>query len=82
MISNPEHERFYREDNDRMPAFAKDPGDAPQNMLTAHAIGLIADWLRATWYEQSAAETPIAEPPAAEPTVAKKPPAAKLQTEK
>jgi ubiquinol-cytochrome c reductase cytochrome b subunit len=57
MISNPQHERFYREDNDRMPAFAKHGDDAPQNLLTAHALGLIVDWLRGEWYEP-----PVAEP--------------------
>ncbi|HEV3137805.1 MAG TPA: cytochrome b N-terminal domain-containing protein [Pirellulales bacterium] len=51
MISNPKHERFYGDNNDRMPIFAEHPGDAPENMLPAHAIGLIVDWLRGEWYE-------------------------------
>jgi mono/diheme cytochrome c family protein len=51
MISNPKHERFYGDNNDRMPAFAEHPGDAPENMLPARAIGLIVDWLRGEWYE-------------------------------
>jgi ubiquinol-cytochrome c reductase cytochrome b subunit len=45
-IANPEHERFFGERNDRMPVF----GD--KRMLTAHEIGLIADWLRGEWYEK------------------------------
>ncbi|MEX0676448.1 MAG: cytochrome b N-terminal domain-containing protein [Pirellulales bacterium] len=54
MISNPTHERFYRDANDRMPAFAEHAGDAPENILTADAIGLIVDWLRGEWYEPPA----------------------------
>ena len=56
----PEHERFYPETNDRMPAFAERPDDAPGNLLTGQAIELIADWLRGEWYEPPAepAETP------------------------
>jgi ubiquinol-cytochrome c reductase cytochrome b subunit len=52
-ITNPAHERFYGERNDRMPAFGKD------QILDEKAIALIADWLRGTWYEppvQAAAE--------------------------
>jgi ubiquinol-cytochrome c reductase cytochrome b subunit len=40
IISNPKHERFYSERNDRMPAFAD------EKILDAQAIRLIADWLR------------------------------------
>ena len=43
-ISNPKHESFYGEKNDRMPAFGAD------GRLTADEIGLIADWLRGDWY--------------------------------
>ena len=55
MISNPTHERFYRDANDRMPAFAEHEGDSAKNLLDARAIGLIADWLRGDWYEPAAA---------------------------
>ena len=51
MISNPKHERFYGDNNDRMPSFAQQPGDSPANMLPAHSIGLLVDWLRGEWYE-------------------------------
>ncbi|MBI2947520.1 MAG: cytochrome b N-terminal domain-containing protein [Verrucomicrobia bacterium] len=49
-ISDPGHERFYGKRNDRMPAFGKD-------RLDAHAIGLLADWLRNDWYEAPASGT-------------------------
>lgn len=45
IITNPEHGRFYGKKNDRMPAFGRD------GILNAHAIGLVADWLRGDWYE-------------------------------
>jgi ubiquinol-cytochrome c reductase cytochrome b subunit len=48
-ISNPEHERFYGDRNDRMPAFGE------EKSLTAQEIGLVADWLRGEWYEPPAA---------------------------
>ena len=44
-ISNPEHERFYGDRNDRMPAFGE------EKSLTPQEIGLVADWLRNEWYE-------------------------------
>ncbi len=39
-IHNPEHERFYGKNNDRMPAYGE-KGD-----LTPEQIGLIVDWIR------------------------------------
>lgn len=54
MISDPKHERFYRDDNDRMPSFAEKPDDSPQNLLSSRQIGLLADWLRGEWYEPAA----------------------------
>lgn len=50
MISDPKHERFYREDNDRMPSFANNQ-DPARNTLSSRQIGLLADWLRGDWYE-------------------------------
>ena len=49
IITDPTHQRFYPEDNDRMPSFgvARDGGTAT---LTEEQIGLIADWLRGSWY--------------------------------
>jgi ubiquinol-cytochrome c reductase cytochrome b subunit len=46
-ISNSAHPTFYGDKNDRMPAFG------PDQILTPHDIGLIADWLRGSWYEPS-----------------------------
>jgi ubiquinol-cytochrome c reductase cytochrome b subunit len=42
-ITNPAHERFYGERNDRMPAF----GD--EQTLNEQQLGLLADWLRGDW---------------------------------
>ncbi len=55
MIGNPAHERFYRDANDRMPAFAENES-GEGNLLDARAIGLIADWLRGEWYRPAPAE--------------------------
>ncbi len=42
-ITNPAHERFYGDRNDRMPAF----GD--EQTLDEQQMGLLADWLRGDW---------------------------------
>lgn len=44
-ISDPAHERFYGERNDRMPSFGK------EKILTPQEIGLVTDWIRREWYE-------------------------------
>lgn len=47
-IRNPADERFYGDNNDRMPAFG--PHDNPQlNQLDDKSLGLIVDWLRGDW---------------------------------
>ena len=43
-ISNPAHERFYGDRNDRMPAYLE------EKSLTTQEISLVADWLRGQWY--------------------------------
>ncbi|MFM9025289.1 MAG: cytochrome b N-terminal domain-containing protein [Planctomycetaceae bacterium] len=49
IITDPAHERFYGDTNDRMPSFGKAAdGGTPQ--LTTRQIGLLADWLRGEWY--------------------------------
>jgi ubiquinol-cytochrome c reductase cytochrome b subunit len=49
-IGNPEHERFYPDTNDRMPAFAA--GDDPTaNRLSPAELALLIAWLRGDWYE-------------------------------
>jgi quinol-cytochrome oxidoreductase complex cytochrome b subunit/mono/diheme cytochrome c family protein len=53
IITDPTHEQFYGDSNDRMPSFGKaDEGAAP--MLTRQQIDLIADWLRGEWYRPQA----------------------------
>jgi mono/diheme cytochrome c family protein len=85
MISNPAHERFYRDANDRMPAFAEHGGNSSQNLLNEKSIGLIVDWLRGEWYQPESAEVvvkeaavpvtaePVTTEPAAEPALAEEP---------
>jgi ubiquinol-cytochrome c reductase cytochrome b subunit len=47
-IRNPAEERFYGEQNDRMPAFAPH-ADAQLNQLDEQQLGLLVDWLRGDW---------------------------------
>lgn len=56
-IADPGQERFYGENNDRMPAFAAQPCDAADNVLTRAEIELLARWLRHDWYEPQAPVT-------------------------
>jgi ubiquinol-cytochrome c reductase cytochrome b subunit len=58
MISNPTHERFYRDANDRMPAFAENE-NGEGNLLDAKSIGLITDWLRGEWLRPSLEEAAV-----------------------
>jgi quinol-cytochrome oxidoreductase complex cytochrome b subunit/mono/diheme cytochrome c family protein len=50
LISNPEHERFYPDTNDRMPAFAEND-DPAANRLSSEELDLLVAWLRGEWYE-------------------------------
>jgi ubiquinol-cytochrome c reductase cytochrome b subunit len=52
-IANPADERFYRDTNDRMPAFAPHPGDLT-NRLRPEELALLVSWLRGDWYEPGA----------------------------
>ena len=52
-IANPADERFYRDTNDRMPAFAPHPGDLT-NRLRPEELALLVSWLRGEWYEPGA----------------------------
>ena len=56
MISNPEHERFYGDKNDRMPASAefKEP---ERNRLNPQELEMLVHWLRGEWYEPAAPAT-------------------------
>ena len=49
-VSNPEHERFYPDTNDRMPAFAASD-DPAANRLSPAELDLLVAWLRGEWYE-------------------------------
>lgn len=49
IISDPTHQRFYGESNDRMPSFGGG-GEGVTPRLSAEQIGLVADWLRGDWY--------------------------------
>jgi len=51
-VSNPAHDRFYGERNDRMPLFGE------EKSLTPQEIGLVADWLRGEWYQPGEQENP------------------------
>jgi hypothetical protein len=73
MISNPTHERFYRDANDRMPAFAENES-GEGNLLDAQSIGLLADWLRGDWLRPSREEAAVEE--AGEKAAADAPPPA------
>lgn len=54
MIHDPTQDRYYGEDNDRMPSFGADED------LSEAKIGLVVDWLRGQWYEapEGGSETP------------------------
>jgi len=54
-ISNPADDRFYGENNDRMPAFA--PGGGEPAIFTRDELLVIIDWLRGDWYEPDTSET-------------------------
>ena len=43
-ISDPAHERFFGDSNDRMPSFGA------EKTLTPRELGLVADWLRGDWF--------------------------------
>jgi ubiquinol-cytochrome c reductase cytochrome b subunit len=52
-ISNPADERFYSDNNDRMPQYAPHD-DASLNQLDQESLELIVDWLRRDWYRPAA----------------------------
>jgi ubiquinol-cytochrome c reductase cytochrome b subunit len=49
IITDPTHERFYGNTNDRMPSFGK-AAEGAIPPLSRQQIDLIADWLRGEWY--------------------------------
>lgn len=48
-ICNPSDDRFYGENNDRMPSFA--PGGGEPAILSPNELSVLIDWLRGDWYE-------------------------------
>jgi mono/diheme cytochrome c family protein len=52
LVSDPTHERFYRQENDRMPSFVKDLAHPERNNLSVRQISLIVDWLRGQYYRE------------------------------
>jgi ubiquinol-cytochrome c reductase cytochrome b subunit len=63
-ISNPEHERFYPDTNDRMPAFAASD-DPAANRLSPQELDLLVAWLRGEWFEPGADDINREAPPGA-----------------
>jgi ubiquinol-cytochrome c reductase cytochrome b subunit len=51
LVSDPAHERFYRQENDRMPSFAKDLAHPERNNVSVRELSLIVDWLRGDYYQ-------------------------------
>lgn len=58
LISDPTHERFYRQENDRMPSFAADLDHPERNSVSVRELSLIVDWLRGEYF-QSGDEQPV-----------------------
>ncbi len=50
-IGNPASDHFYGRRNDRMPAYTRD------QVITAHEISLLTDWMRGEWYRPPAPAT-------------------------
>ncbi|MDX1645588.1 MAG: cytochrome b N-terminal domain-containing protein [Longimicrobiales bacterium] len=50
MVHDPTDDRFYGDDNDRMPSFGA------EGILSEEEIGLVVDWLRGDWYESDAGD--------------------------
>ncbi|WP_425618375.1 cytochrome b N-terminal domain-containing protein [Anatilimnocola sp. NA78] len=61
LISNPEHERFYKSGNDRMPKFAEDLGAPAKHSVSIRELSLIVAWLRGDYYDPHA-EQPLMPP--------------------
>jgi ubiquinol-cytochrome c reductase cytochrome b subunit len=53
-ISDPAAERFFPENNDRMPAYASHTENLAANLLTSDELDLLVSWLRGEWYEPDA----------------------------
>ncbi|QDU97276.1 cytochrome b N-terminal domain-containing protein [Lignipirellula cremea] len=54
MVSEPTHERFYRNENDRMQSYAADLQHPERNAVKISELSMIVDWLRFDTYEPQA----------------------------
>lgn len=59
LVSDPNHERFYRDENDRMPSFAKDLDKPATNALSVREISLVVDYLRGDYYVPASPVNPV-----------------------
>jgi quinol-cytochrome oxidoreductase complex cytochrome b subunit/mono/diheme cytochrome c family protein len=57
-LSDPAHERFYRDTNDAMPAFAEDLNQPAAHKVSVRELSLIVDWLRGEYY-RATDESPV-----------------------
>ena len=48
-IANPSHERFYGDNNDRMPSYVANEENPASNILSQQELELVVDWLRGAW---------------------------------
>jgi ubiquinol-cytochrome c reductase cytochrome b subunit len=49
-LSDPMHQRFYRNENDRMPSFAQDLDHPETNAVSPRELSLIVDWIRRDYF--------------------------------
>ncbi|WP_254507704.1 cytochrome b N-terminal domain-containing protein [Anatilimnocola floriformis] len=50
-VADPTHERFYQNQNDRMPQFAKNIDEPHKNSVSIRELSLIVAWLRGDYYD-------------------------------
>jgi ubiquinol-cytochrome c reductase cytochrome b subunit len=55
-VSDPMNERYYGNENDRMPSFAQNLHDPLSHAVSIRELSLIVDWLRGDYYEPSDAQ--------------------------
>jgi ubiquinol-cytochrome c reductase cytochrome b subunit len=53
LVSDPGHARFYRRENDRMPAFAEDLSKPADHALSLREIALVVDYIRGDYFRES-----------------------------
>jgi ubiquinol-cytochrome c reductase cytochrome b subunit len=50
-VADPTHERFYQNQNDRMPSFARNLDEPHKNSVSVRELSLIVAWLRGDYYK-------------------------------